>query len=161
MASWWVEDSQERQFIISPAVSVMMTQEKKSGIAYKPLPPELQVVEREKARLLLEAHTLKAQARFTEAAERFAQAAHQEEQLADWATHQELPDLHYLHAFSALSCWAQAGDPHRAWQMSHALLKAAPLTARQRTQLEQYQAMLEQRWVSWMQQWSQPVFASA
>ena len=54
-----------------------MTQEKKSGIAYKPLPPELQVVEQEKARLLLEAHTFKAQARFTEAAERFAQAAHQ------------------------------------------------------------------------------------
>lgn len=113
-----------------------MAQEKTTGIAYKPLPPELQVVEREKARLLLEAHTLKAQARFTEAAERFAQAAHQEEQLADWAARQELSDLHYLHAFSALSCWAQAGDPHRAWQMSHALLTAAPLTTRQRKQLE-------------------------
>lgn len=138
-----------------------MTQEKRTGIAYKPLPPALQMIEREKARLLLEVHTLKTQAHFTEAAERFAQAAHQEEQLADWAAHQELPDLYYLHAFSALSCWAQAGDPHRALQMSHALLQTAPLTTRQRTQLEQYQATLEQRWVSWMQQWSQPVFASA
>jgi hypothetical protein len=139
----------------------MMTQEKRTGIAYKPLPPELQVVEREKAHLLLEAHTLKAQARFTDAAERFAQAAHQEEQLADWAARQELPDLHYLHAFSALSCWAQAGDPHRALQMSHSLLAVPSLTAPQRRQLEQYQATLEQRWVNWMAQWSQPAFASA
>jgi hypothetical protein len=119
-----------------------------------PLPDHLQRVEREKARLLLEAHTLKAQASFTEAAERFAQAARYEEQLADWATNQALTDLYYLHAFSAISCWAQAGDPHRALQMSDSLLSAPSLTARQRNQLEQYQATLEQRWVSWMAQWS-------
>lgn len=126
-----------------------------------PLPDHLQMAEREKSRLLLEAHTLKAQARFIEAAERFAQAARYEEQLADWAANQALTDLYYLHAFSALSCWAQAGDPHRALQMSYSLLSASSLTARQRSQLEQYQEMLEQRWVSWMAQWSQPVFASA
>jgi len=138
-----------------------MTKEKTSGIAYKPLPVELQMIEREKSRLLLEAHTLKAQARFTEAAECFAQAARHEEQLADWASNQELIDLHYLHAFSALSCWAQAGDPHRALQMSHLLLTSPTLTVRQRTQLTQYQETLEQRWISWMQQWSVPAFASA
>ncbi|MCE7986861.1 MAG: hypothetical protein DYG89_37280 [Caldilinea sp. CFX5] len=132
-----------------------------SGMKTLPLPEQLQTIEREKARLLLEAHTLKAQASFTEAAERFAQAARYEEQLADWAANQALTDLYYLHAFSALSCWAQAGDPHRALQMSNSLLRAPSLTARQRSQLKQYQATLEQRWVSWMEQWSQPVFVSA
>jgi len=81
-----------------------MTREQTTGIAYKPLPLDLQAIEREKSRLLLEAHMLKAQARFTDAAERFAQAAGHEEQLADWAADQELSDLHYVHAFSALSC---------------------------------------------------------
>jgi hypothetical protein len=104
---------------------------------------------------------LKAQTRFTEAAERFAQAAHYEEQLADWAADQGLSDLRYLHAFSALSCWAQAGDPHRALQMSGHLLATQTLTAPQRAQLEQYQEILQQRWVRWMQQWSQPTFAFA
>lgn len=137
-----------------------MAKAQTNGIAYKPLPVDLQAIEREKSRLLVEAHMLKTQTRFTEAAERFAQAARHEEQLADWAVDQGLTDLHYLHAFSALSCWAQAGDPHRALQLSRLLLASPTLTARQRTQLEQYQTTLEQRWVTWMQQWSVPAFAS-
>ena len=80
-----------------------MTKAQTTGIAYKPLPADLQAIEREKSRLLVEAHMLKTQTRFTEAAERFAQAARHEEQLADWAVDQGLTDLHYLHAFSALS----------------------------------------------------------
>lgn len=135
--------------------------EETTGVAYQPLPTDLQAIERDKSRLLLDAHMLKGQGCLTDAAERFAQAARYEEQLAEWAAVQGLTDLFYLHTFSALSCWAQAGDPHRALQMSHALLGAPNLTVRQRDQLAEYQATLEQRWISWMQQWSQPVFASA
>lgn len=138
----------------------MATQET-AGMAYIPFPADLQEVEREKSRLLLEAHTFKAQKRFAEAAERFAQAARYEHELADWATAQGLRDLSYLHAFSALSCWAQAGDPHRALEMSQMLLQSGALTESQRAQLQAYHDALEQRWVSWMQQWSPPVFASA
>ena len=137
-----------------------MAEQQINGIAYKPLPANLQAVERNKARWLLEAHTLKAQTRFTEAAERFAQAASAEETLAAWAAEQGLTDLHYLHTFSALSCWAQAGDPHRALQMSHALLTVPTLTNAQRQQLVHYQQTLEKRWVSWMQQWSVPALAA-
>jgi hypothetical protein len=138
-----------------------MLKEQTPGIAYIPLPADLQAIEREKARLLLEAHLFKAQMRFAEAAERFEQAARYENKLADWATAQGLADLSYLHAFSALSCWAQAGDPHRALKLSQILLHSAKLTPPQRVQLQTYHDTLEQRWVSWMQQWSTPAFVPA
>ncbi len=138
-----------------------MTEQHASGIAYTPLPANLQMVEREKSRLILEAHMLKAQMRFAEAAERFAQAARYEHELADWAEAQALSDLRYLHAFSALSCWAQAGDPHRALVLGRKLLDSGTLTEAQRAQLQSYYATLEQRWVSWMNEWAQPVFVAA
>jgi len=55
-----------------------MTAQKKSGIPYTPFPPNLQTVEREKSRLLLEAHMLKTQKKFAESAAQFAQAARYE-----------------------------------------------------------------------------------
>jgi excinuclease UvrABC nuclease subunit len=138
-----------------------MTKEKRVGIAYSPLPADLQAIEQEKARLLLEAHLLKAQMQFAEAAERFEQAARYEDKLAAWADAQGLTDLSYLHAFSALSCWAQAGDPHRALMLSRKLLQSVKLTEPQRHQVQAYYTTLEQRWVSWMQQWSTPAFVPA
>lgn len=138
-----------------------MTKARRNGIAYVPLPPDLQAIEREKARLLLEAHFLKAQMNFAEAAERFEQAARYEDKLATWAEIQGLTDLSYLHAFSALSCWAQAGDPHRALTLGRKLLQTGKLTEPQRAQLQSYYDTLEQRWVSWMQQWSTPAFVPA
>lgn len=138
-----------------------MTEQYTSGVAYTPLPANLQMIEREKSRLILEAHMLKAQMRFAEAAERFAQAARYEHELADWADAQGFSDLRYLHAFSALSCWAQAGDPHRALVLGRKLLDSGTLTAAQRAQLQSYYSTLEQRWVRWMNEWSQPVFAAA
>lgn len=137
-----------------------MTSQKRKGISYIPFPPNLQAIEREKSRLLLEAQTFKAQKQLIEAAERFAQAARYEQELADWATRQGHHGLSYLHAFSALSCWAQAGNPHRALELSQILLQSGTLTEAQKTQLTTYQEALEQRWVSWMQQWTSPVFAS-
>lgn len=138
-----------------------MTTQKKVGIPYTPFPVNLQALEREKSRLLLEAHQLKAQKDLIEAAKRFAQAARYEEELAEWAMDQGFHDLHYLHAFSALSCWAQAGDPHRALEISQRLLKSDRLSEPQNVQLQAYYDALEQRWVSWMQEWVQPTFASA
>jgi hypothetical protein len=130
------------------------------GIAYKPLPEDLFVIEKEKSQLLLEAHMLKTQSQLSEAADRFAQAARYEEQLMEWAAAQGLDDLYYLHSFSALSCWAQAGDPHRALQMSHTLLDSVQLTKAQRAQLQNYKQRLEQRWISWMEQWSTSALAA-
>jgi hypothetical protein len=137
-----------------------MLKQQPTGIAYTSLPGNLQIVEKEKSRLILEAHTLKSQNRFAEAAEYFAQAAQYEQELANWATAQGLNDLSYLHSFSALSCWAQAGDPHRALTISRTLLRSGKLTQPQRTQLQAYYDTLEQRWVSWMNQWVHPAFAA-
>ena len=149
----------------SPSVQdnrqVMMKQQESSGIPYTTLPADLQVIEREKSRLILEAHLFKAQMRFAEAAERFEEAARHENKLADWATAQGLTDLSYLHTFSALSCWAQAGDPHRALKLSQALLNSGKLTEPQRAQVQSYYDTLEQRWVKWMQQWSTPALVPA
>ena len=138
-----------------------MTRTRQEGIAYTPFPTDLQKLEREKSRLLLEAHLLKSQMRFAEAAESFEKAAHYEDTLAAWADAQGLSELYYLHAFIALSCWAQAGDPHRALTLSLALLQAEELTDAQRNQLQNYYYTLEQRWVSWMQQWSTSAFSPA
>ena len=51
-----------------------MLKQQTPGIAYTPFPVDLQAIEREKSRLLLEAHLFKTQMRFAEAAERHAQS---------------------------------------------------------------------------------------
>ncbi|MCB0060911.1 MAG: hypothetical protein KDE19_02305 [Caldilineaceae bacterium] len=62
-----------------------MSNQPNESIAYEPLPEDLSVIEKEKSRLLLEAHMLKAQSRLTEAAERFSQAAQKEEEIMQLA----------------------------------------------------------------------------
>lgn len=100
-----------------------------NGIPLGNPPAELEALEREKSRLLFDAHLLKAQHRYTEAADHFTQVAEIERQWAGWAETARLDQLAIIHRHSELSCWAQAGYPHRALQLTDALLDHGALSA--------------------------------
>ena len=138
-----------------------MSTQSSAGIPYRPLPSHLQLVAREKARLILEANRLKLEQDFKAAADHFAQAARYEQQLANWADSEHLVDLGYLHRFSAISCWAQAGDPYRALTLTQQMLATIRLTPQQRKQLQTFRTTLEERMIHWMGQWASPALEYA
>ena len=70
--------------------------------------------ERQKSNLILAANLLKQQGLYPQAAHKFAAAAMIEEELARQLVQTNHLDKAFFHHFSALSCWTQAGDLHRA-----------------------------------------------
>lgn len=133
-----------------------MTLPASAGIPYRSFPSHLQLIAREKTRLVLEANRLRLQQQFRTAADHFAQAARYEQQLADWADMEQLRDLSYLHRFSAVSCWAQAGDPYRALLLIQQMLTIMTLNQKQYEQLQAFRTKLEGRMIEWMGQWTSP-----
>lgn len=125
------------------------------------LSPEFQEQERQKSNLILEANLLKAQGNYVLASELFAEAAHIEEMLAADLWVQADSEKAFAHAFSALSCWAQAGDLHRAHMAGLALLGRSEITAVNKQRLQIYLQTLTKRTIEWMRHWhgSPPVVA--
>ena len=124
------------------------------GIATGTPPQYLLDVERRKSKLLLEAQLLQAQNRFAEAADTFATVAKLEHQWVEWARQQQLDQLAFLHGFSEVSCWVQAGDTQRATLLGRQMQQDKHLNSRLRKQLDAYMATLEARRISWMKEWS-------
>ena len=116
--------------------------------------------ERQKSNLILEANLLKQQGLYPQAAHKFAAAAMVEEELARQLVQSEYLDKAFFHHFSALSCWTQAGDLHRALLLGEMLLQTQTLSADQRAQVSQYLQTLQSRMAQWMSQWT-PVLAAA
>ena len=116
--------------------------------------------ERQKSNLILEANLLKPQGLYPQAAHKFAAAAMVEEELARQLVQSEYLDKAFFHHFSALSCWTQAGDLHRALLLGEMLLQTQTLSADQRAQVSQYLQTLQSRMAQWMSQWT-PVLAAA
>ena len=116
--------------------------------------------ERQKSNLILEANLLKQQGLYPQAAHKFAAAAMVEEELARQLVQSEYLDKAFFHHFSALSCWTQAGDLHRALLLGEMLLQTQTLSADQRAQVSQYLQTLQSRMAQWMGQWT-PVLAAA
>lgn len=112
-------------------------------------------LEREKSNLLLGANLLKAQGRYEEAAERFGRAAILESRLVDDLYKQNKLRKAFIHEFSVLSCWAQAGNLYQALQVGTALLQRESLSAAQRAQTESYLNKLRSRMMQWMVAWEQ------
>ncbi len=127
-----------------------------NGIPTGNPPKQLEALEREKSRLLFEAHLHKAQHRYAEAADNFAQVAEIERQWVVWADEQGLDQLANIHRRSELSCWAQAGYPHRALQLADELLSMETLNSEQRADVSLYRASLQQQFVNWMDEWAAP-----
>ncbi|MDA0241840.1 MAG: hypothetical protein OT477_00350 [Chloroflexi bacterium] len=117
------------------------------------LSPEFEEQERHKSNLIVEANLLKAQGNYVLASERFAEAADIEDTLATHLWVLDNSEKAFAHAFSALSCWAQAGDLHRAHMAGLALLGRAGITAANKQKLQAYLQTLTQRTIEWMRHW--------
>lgn len=109
--------------------------------------------EQYKSNLILEANMLKAQGQYTQASQRFALAAEIEERLARELRQLGNRDKAFHHAFSAVSCWAQAGDLYRAQTSGMDLLSQVDLSANNRERLETFLQTLSKQTVEWMKQW--------
>ena len=98
-----------------------------------------------KSDLILQAHLLREQGEGEEASEKFAEAATFEERLRDRCAELGLTEKLYVHAFSAASCWANAGDFHHAITLCDALLVRPELPDRLRLRVQQYVGTLRGR----------------
>ena len=105
--------------------------------------------EAEKGNLILQARLLREQGQDEAAAERFAQAAAIEEELADRCAELGLVAKEFVHRYSAASCWAQAGDFHHAITLCDSLLARADLPERLREHIGKYAATLRARRSAW------------
>jgi hypothetical protein len=98
---------------------------------------------------LLEAQLLRAQRRTDEAAVRFAQAAKIEERLGEICRARGLSTESWMHRFSAVGCWAQAGNFHEAITLGEELLAEPDLPPPLRQRVEEYTALLRCRREQW------------
>lgn len=137
----------------SKARGSMMLESMTKAVDRANLTEDFLVQEREKSNLILEATLLKQQGLFEEASMRYARAAEIEESLALQSSHHGKTDKAFFHQFSALSCWAQAGDLHRALLLGRQLLQTDTLSSAQREQLYTYLQTLQIRIQEWMSHW--------
>ena len=129
------------------------------GINRNGLDAALAKEEARKSNLILEANLLKAQECYQDAADRFAEAAQIEEQLGDTLLQKGWLDKYFVHRFSALSCWAQAGDVYRAIVLGEELLARPDLPAPLRRRIGEYVRLLRARRVRWFAEFA-PVTAA-
>ena len=126
----------------------------KSDLQHGDPPAELVVLEQEKSRLLFEARLLKGQQQYEQAANRFIKVAQIEKQWAEWAEKNGFAELAFIHRYSELSCWAQAGNPFQALGLITELLVSDDLLPEKRADLEEYRESLHVQFVHWMSEWS-------
>ncbi len=105
--------------------------------------------ETHKSNLILEANLLKAQKQYQQAADKFAKAAQIEEQLSEIVFQKGLMDKYFVHRFSALSCWAQAGNIYQAIIMGEALLAHNDLPDSLRLGIQKHLQILQTRRTRW------------
>jgi len=131
------------------------------GISRRGLDAVLAKEEGRKSNLILEANLLKAQERYQDAADRFAEAAQIEERLSGVLLQEGLLDKYFVHRFSALSCWAQAGDVYHAIVLGDELLARADLPDPLRARIEEYVQLLQARRVRWFAEFAPTTVATA
>src|SRR5436190_23333899 len=115
-----------------------MTQPAPRGNSRQGLDVGFAADEAAKSELLLAAQLLRAQGRAEEAADRFAQAAAQEERLFERCVEQGLREKAWVHGFSAASSWAQAGNFHQAIICCNQFLDQSDLPERLRRRVSEY-----------------------
>ena len=102
-----------------------------------------------KSTLLLEARLLVGQQQPDAAAERFARAAGIEERLSAACLEKGLRQKAWVHRYSAVSCWAQAGNFYQAIVLGERLLAEDDLPARLRQSVQEFTRALRQRRQQW------------
>lgn len=139
----------------------MISQRQLSAIDRSGLPETFVTNERQKSNLLLEANFLQQLGEFEAAADKFALAAPLEEALAEQLLALGKIDKAFIHQFSAVSCWVQAGDLHRALVLGQQLQQSAHLSTAQQAHVTNYLNLLRKRMVRWISEWQpEPLTAS-
>ena len=128
-----------------------MRRQRARGVSSRGLDPALAEEEARKSALILEARLLRKQLDEEAAADKLAEAARIEERLADACAAKGLVEKSLLHRFSAVSCWAQAGNFYRAIALGREVLLQPGLPERLRTRVEEYVQTLRQRRARWYQ----------
>lgn len=126
-----------------------MTHPSGRGISRQGVDVAFAAEESQKSQLLLEAQLLRAQHQPEAAAAKFAAAAALEERLRDICLQKGLWEKAFVHGFSAASCWAQAGDFHRAIGLCHDVLAHPELPERLRHRVDAYVKTLCARRAQW------------
>jgi len=108
--------------------------------------------EARKSNLILEAQLLREQMRADQAARKFAEAAQIEESLGQRSAAQGLVEKSFLHRFSALSLWAQAGAFYQAIALGDELLASPTLPERLRQKIQTYTDTLRVRRAHWYEE---------
>jgi hypothetical protein len=126
-----------------------MNEQQKQGISRQGLDSAFDAEETTKSNLLLEAQLLRAQHQPDEAASRFAEVAEIEQRLAAVCESKGLLDKAWVHHFSAVSCWAQAGNFHEAITRGDELLAHPDLPDRLRQRIQEYTQALRLRRAQW------------
>jgi hypothetical protein len=116
-----------------------------TGFDRKGLDDAFAAEEARKSNLILEGRLLEAQKQLDEAAQKFAQAAEQEERLGEHCATLGLNDRASMHLFSAASCWARAGNFYRAIALCDDILRRRRLPDALRRQIEDYAQILRGR----------------
>ena len=112
--------------------------------------------EARKSELILEANLLKAQGQYQDATDRFAEAARIEERLSEMLLQNKLLDKYFVHRFSALSCWAQAGNIYQAIAMGEEMLARPDLPGHLHQRIQEYVQLLRTRRVRWLVEFAPP-----
>jgi hypothetical protein len=126
-----------------------MSDRARRGISRRGLDSDFDQQEARKSKLILEARLLRDQRQDEAAADRFAEAATIEERLADLCEEARLLEKSFVHRFSAVGCWAQAGDFYHAIRICGVLLDRADLPERLRQRVQDYSLALRQRRSDW------------
>lgn len=123
--------------------------EMRRGIDRSGLDADFVEAEGRKSQLIFEARQRLDDGLVEEAAQRFAAAAELEHQLAEYCSRQGLMEKAFIHEFSAVSCWAQAGNLYEAIVMCDQLLSRNELPERLRSHIVQYRQTLRNRRSEW------------
>lgn len=120
-----------------------MSEQQTNAISRAGLDAAFEADEARKSSLILEAQLLREQGRPDEAVYKFA--ARIEETLSHRCTAQRLPEKSFLHRFSALSLWAQAGNFYQAIALGDELLASSALPEHLRQRVQTYTNTLRVR----------------
>lgn len=123
-------------------------------IDYSGLPDELRQQNKRRSSLILEAHWLTAQQQYEAASDLFAEAAHLERPLIEWAQASGKHDFAFIHLLSELTLWSHAGNPRRALRLATDLLQNPHLGEKQSREAEAHYRMLKEKFIEWQQVWS-------
>ena len=126
-----------------------MNQQPTRGINRQGLDATFEAEETHKSNMILEAQLLREQQQDQAAADNFAQAAAIEERLSDICEAKGLMEKSFLHRFSAVSCWAQAGNFYHAIALCAGLLAHGGLPDRLRQHVQDYACTLRARRAQW------------